>query len=1057
MALALFFSSVRTFSQSISGIINSYAAVSSVNTTTVCVSSAAGFAVGDKVMIIQMQCASIVTANNNTYGNITAYNNAGKYEFGYIGSISGNCIVLSCPLLNTYSTACGLQLIKVPVYTNATVSNTLTAQAWNGTTGGVLVFEATNLTLNSDINVDGLGFRGGNFSSNGFCCSSNLFVSGTGSGGQKGEGISAWTAGADCSKGKNANGGGGSNCGNGGGGGGGNGGTGGLSGNQYSGCGAGDQAQGGLNLTYPSPAVIYLGGGGGGGFRDNGQICTPGGNGGGIVFIISNNITCNSRIISAKGMDVTTNAVDEGSGGGGAGGSVYISCPTYGGNLTINANGGKGGSNFNSIFPNDCHGPGGGGGGGVYAFSTATQPPTVTFNSPGGIAGLVLNPSSTCFNTSYGATPGTVGITLNNLAMSSATGTVSISGPTTACVGTAVTLTASGASSYTWSPVPANTNTISVTPAATTVYTVMAGAATCSSIATWTVSPVNIPTIGITGNFSVCGGVPTTITANGASSYTWSNGAITAANSVTPASTTVYTVTGANGNCTATAAATVNVNSSPTPTIQSNAPICIGQTLNLQGSGGITYQWNGPGLNTTNQNPSISPAASSNGGTYTLTVTDANNCSGSVTQNIVVNALPIVNTGGSTVCINQTLNLSANGASTYTWTGPGGFFSTSQNPSITNAALSNAGQYTVMVTDANSCTNTAVANAGVNPIPTPNASGNSPVCVNDILTLSASGGLNYSWSGPNGFFSSLSSPTLLVNSVNATGNYNVIVSDAIGCSSSTIVSVAVNALPNPVISANLNKGCAPLCPQFVCMNSTSLASCGFNLGNGEIVNNDTANTCYTHSGTYTITAGVTDVNGCTNTATYTVKVDPVPVADFNFSPVRPVVNGESDVYFTDASHNATITAWSWYFTNTAEFTSTSQNPHFMYEEPGDYLVVLVVKTDKGCMDTIIKSIHIYEDYGLYVPNVFTPNDDGLNDVFQPKGFGIAKYELQIFDRWGELLYTTKEFNQGWDGTRQKKKDVVYGTVAEGVYTWRILVTNVFGDAKELTGHVTLIR
>ena len=163
---------------------------------------------------------------------------------------------------------------------------------------------------------------------------------------------------ADGSKGKNANGGGGSNCGNSGGGGGGNGGPGGLGGNQYNGCGAGDQGQGGLNLTYPSPAVLFLGGGGGGGFRDNGSICTPGGNGGAIVFILSNQITCNNRIISTRGADVIINAVDEGSGGGGSGGSVFISCPTYLGNLTINAQGGRGGSNFNSVFPGNCSLPG---------------------------------------------------------------------------------------------------------------------------------------------------------------------------------------------------------------------------------------------------------------------------------------------------------------------------------------------------------------------------------------------------------------------------------------------------------------------------------------------------------------------------------------------------------------------------------------------------------------------------------------------------------------------------------------------------------------------------
>ncbi|MBK7667883.1 MAG: gliding motility-associated C-terminal domain-containing protein [Sphingobacteriaceae bacterium] len=1006
-------------------------------------------------MIIQMKGANITTANNATFGNITAYNSAGQYEFNYIGAINGLCISLTCPLINTYNLSGAVQLVRVPVYANAVVTNTLTAQAWNGTTGGVLAFESTNLTFNSDINVDALGFRGGAFAQGGFCCSSNNFVTNSVAGGQKGEAIAAYIAGQDGSKGKNANGGGGTNCGNSGGGGGANGGAGGIGGNQYNGCGPGDQGVGGINLTYPSPAVLYLGGGGGG-FRDNGQIATVGGNGGAIVFIISNQITCNNRIISSRGADVTTNAVDEGSGGGGSGGSVFISCPTYLGNLTINAQGGRGGSNFNTIFPGNCHGPGGGGGGGVYAFSTAAIPPTVTYNSAGGAAGLVLNTASTCFNTSYGAAAGSPGISLNNLNISVTVPTVTIAGPTTVCVGSAVTLTASGSSSYTWNVGP-TTPTLNVSPTAQTIYTVVGGAATCTSLATYTVSTVNVPTVGVTGNFSVCANVPTVLTANGATNYLWSNGALTAATSVTPAATTIYTVVGAIGTCTSSTTATVNVNPAPTPTITSNTPICAGQDLNFTGSGGLTYQWNGPGFSSASQNPTITAATPANSGTYTLTVTDANNCSGSTTQIITVNPLPAVNATGSTVCINQTLNLNANGGTSYSWTGPGGFSSALQNPTIPNANLVNIGQYTVVVTDVNTCSNTAVTNASVNPIPTPTIGSNGPICVGNILSLAADGGLNYSWSGPNGFFASIQNPTVLVNSTTANGNYNVTVSDAIGCSSSTVIAVVVNNLPSPSITANVSVGCAPLCPQFICSNPTPISLCSFNMDNATTINNDTASHCYSIAGNHTITAGVTDMNGCFNSTTYVINVHPVPVADFNFAPIRPVINGENDVYFTDASHGANVVSWNWYFMNTAQYTSTSQNPHFLYEDPGDYVVALVVNTDKGCTDTILLPLKVYEDYGIYVPNVFTPNADGLNDVFQAKGFGITKFQMMIYDRWGEKLFETNDIEKGWDGTKQSKHDVKYGVLADGSYTWQIKLTNVFGEAKEFTGHVILMK
>jgi gliding motility-associated-like protein len=117
-------------------------------------------------------------------------------------------------------------------------------------------------------------------------------------------------------------------------------------------------------------------------------------------------------------------------------------------------------------------------------------------------------------------------------------------------------------------------------------------------------------------------------------------------------------------------------------------------------------------------------------------------------------------------------------------------------------------------------------------------------------------------------------------------------------------------------------------------------------------------------------------------------------------------------------------------------------------------VALVVKSDKGCTDTLVRALEVGEDYGIYVPNAFTPNDDKLNDIFQPKGFGIVKYEIQIFDRWGEKVFHTKNLEDGWNGTYQNRGDKI---IENGVYTWLINVTSVFGKAHELKGHVTLIK
>jgi gliding motility-associated-like protein len=1047
-----------SFAQPIAGIINSYAAVTSINTNTLGLTTVAGFAVGDKVMVIQMQGASITTANNATYGNITGYGSAGKYEFNYVGAINATSVTLTCPLINTYNTTGAVQLIRVPVYTNATITNTLTAQAWNGTTGGVLVLESATLTFNSDINVDGLGFRGGAFASGGFCCSSNNFVTTSVAGGQKGESIAKYTPGADGSKGKNASGGGGTNCGNSGGGGGANGGAGGIGGNQYSGCGAagGDQGVGGINHTYSGSTLVFMGAGGGGGFRDNGQSCTPGAAGGAIVFIISGQLACNNRTISAKGNDVTVNSVDEGSGGGGGGGSVFISCPAHVGNITINTQGGKGGSNLNTTFPNDCHGPGGGGGGGVYAFSPAVIPGGVTHVNLGGAAGLVLNPASTCFNTSWGGASGSSGITIPNLTLAVTVTTITVSGPTTACLGSAITLTASGTSSYTWNTGP-QTATVSVNPPALTVYTVVGGAGSCTASATHTVNPIPSPTLSVAGTLTVCPNQATILTASGASSYTWSTGPTTNTVSVAPAASTVYTVMGSSATCSSQTTATVAIFPSPTPTISSNTPICAGQTINLNGSAGTGHAWSGPaGFASFLQSPVIPLTSTANTGIYTLSVTAPNGCVTTATHAVVVNPLPNILTTNTTVCVGQNIVLIANGGTSYSWTGPNSFSSGMQNPVLINANSSMAGQYTVGVTNANTCSNTAIANVGVNPIPTPTVGSNSPVCINQLLSMSAGGGVSYSWNGPNGFFSSAQSPTFVPFTSAQSGNYIVTVSDAIGCSTSTNINITINNLPNPIITSPNSNGCSPMCATFTVSNATPISFATWNYGDGSGGAGLTSSHCYNTSGNFSITTIVVDANSCIGTGSFNIVAYPKPIADFNYAPYFPVAN-ESNIQFTDASHGTPIKSWSWYFVNTEEHLAIDQNPLFTYTEAGNYEAVLVVKSSYGCYDTIIKTIVVYEDFGIYVPNTFTPNGDLINELFQPKGFGITKFEMQIFDRWGEKVFETTDFNEGWDGKYHSKNDVAYKILPTGVYVYKIKLVNVSGQGKDLTGHVTLLR
>jgi hypothetical protein len=131
----------------ISGVINTYLQVDSVD---VCLNkiyapSTAGLAVGDKILLIQMKGADINLTNTASFGNINSYNNAGNYEFGTVAALTATTISLENTLVRTYTNGAALQVVKVPVYDNVNINAELTAAEWNGTIGGILVFEANQV------------------------------------------------------------------------------------------------------------------------------------------------------------------------------------------------------------------------------------------------------------------------------------------------------------------------------------------------------------------------------------------------------------------------------------------------------------------------------------------------------------------------------------------------------------------------------------------------------------------------------------------------------------------------------------------------------------------------------------------------------------------------------------------------------------------------------------------------------------------------------------------------------------------------------------------------
>ncbi|MDW8301240.1 MAG: T9SS type A sorting domain-containing protein [Bacteroidia bacterium] len=437
------------FSQNISGIINEYYEATAINipANSITLTNAAGLNVDDRVLIIQMKGASYNNTNTASYGDVTAINGAGLYEFNNICSISGNDIVLKYTLLNSYNAGGNnrLQVIKVPQYTNPVVTDNLTCQSWNGATGGVLVLEATGtLTLNDTITVWAKGFKGGqyrNWTLPAYTCPNGgaytgYVISFAASGGNnhgamKGEGIADTTTAGCFARGKQINGGGGGNNHNAGGGGGGNYGAGGIGGNRTNHspftCFGNVPGVGGISLSsYGYSAAnnrIFMGGGGGAGHGNNLQS-TAGGDGGGIIIIRANAIDGNNNYIIADGRhfypaaasgfgEGTPGALSDGGGGGGAGGVIILDVNNVISTTHATVRGGKG-SNA-SWGDVNCFGAGGGGGGGAIWISAPALYPLLTTNVSGGLNGI-RGPSApaSCDGTPGGAAPGNDGAVLYN-------------------------------------------------------------------------------------------------------------------------------------------------------------------------------------------------------------------------------------------------------------------------------------------------------------------------------------------------------------------------------------------------------------------------------------------------------------------------------------------------------------------------------------------------------------------------------------------------------------------------------------------------------------------
>ena len=418
----------------ISGVVNSYYRVIEVVPSKACVrlNTVTGLARLQKVLILQMKGASVVTTNNSTYGDTTSLNNAGNYEVAVICTINGDSVFMLHNLLNSYTIADKVQLVKFAEYYSATVVDTVKAAAWSNTsgTGGVIAISVnTDLILNAPIYADGAGFKGGGFVlSDGTCLNSpfaatsyyyNASFTTPQSGASKGESVYDFPTSQSGGRGAPANGGGGGNNHNNGGGGGANLTAGGVGGGNSSsaGCTTELHGLGGKALKNWNGKKIFFGGGGGAGHADGTTLPIGGGNGGGIIFIDAANVVGNGNKISANGSTGGA-AISDGASGGGAGGTIIMDVAAYSGSLNLQAKGGNGGDENDLGTSQRCYGAGGGGGGGAIYFTSST--PAVTISVSAGAAGLEYGGDPAC-NSAVAAANGQNGSSTSSYVVRQAT------------------------------------------------------------------------------------------------------------------------------------------------------------------------------------------------------------------------------------------------------------------------------------------------------------------------------------------------------------------------------------------------------------------------------------------------------------------------------------------------------------------------------------------------------------------------------------------------------------------------------------------------------------
>ena len=610
---------------------------------------------------------------------------------------------------------------------------------------------------------------------------------------------------------------------------------------------------------------------------------------------------------------------------------------------------------------------------------------------------------------------------------------------------------------YLWTNGTPSATASGLAPGAYVVTVTDAAGCTTTTSAVITDAPTGIISLGTISNVN-CNGTKTgsaTISVAGGTgtiAYNWSSGSTSTTAPNLGAGSYDVTITDAN-NCSATTTVLITEPTAISASFASTPATCNasnGEAIVTAGGGVPTYSymWNNGPMGQTYSNIAA--------GNYDVTVMDANACTKTFSTSVSTINPPVANISAPpTICIGQSATFSiavTSGTPTYGYTWNNGLVGA--GPQTVSPVVPTT--YNLTVTDAAGCTATQSVLVDVRP-PLDLTLGSSvpSICLGATasITVNASGGngnYTYSWLPAGSGSTIMVTPTTNMN-------YTVIVTDDCGTpASSTIIPLTVNLPPTVALSSDVVSGCgAPLCVNFTGISSATCVSSLWNFGDSTSSTASNPAHCYTKTGVYSVSLRCLDSNGCSTTQTASSMINVIARPGVNFTYAPSPIYPDSTLNFTNVSPGSD--SWLWNFGDPgsgSSDTSTIFSPIHSYKDTGTYCVKLIAYAKTGCVDSTIKCLSVEEVCALPkdIPNVFSPNGDGMNDLFLMKSSGLSELTCTVYNRWGMLIYEYNAIRSGWDG-----RTFSDNTAPPGTYYYILKATCKLGAKLDGNGFLQLLR